>query len=146
MVGWREWVALPDLDVAALKAKIDTGATTSALHAFDLTEDPTAGTVSFGLHPFQRDSRTTIRCVCPLIDRRHVRSSTGHRELRPVIETTLSIGEHEWRVAITLTSRDAMGFRMLLGRQALRRRAMVDPARSFVASSRPTDTTTRRTP
>jgi hypothetical protein len=133
VIGWREWVALPDLKIARIKAKVDTGARSSSLHAFDirilLTLHPV---VQFKVHPMQGDSRVEIECEAPLLEQRWVRSSNGKRELRPVIRTHIDIDGACWPIDVTLTSRDSMGFRMLLGREAVRRRFAVDPGRSFV--------------
>lgn len=132
VVGWREWVALPDLGVARVKAKADTGARTSALHAYAVRVLP-GGRVRFRLHPVQRDASITVECTAPLVGYRWVRSSTGHRTRRPVVLTRLVIGDRGWPVEITLVRRDLMGFRMLLGRRALRRRLVIDPGRSYLA-------------
>lgn len=134
IVGWREWVRLPDFKVDKIKAKLDTGARTSALHAFRVTPFTKDGAsyVRFFLHPLQRKSRPEVKCVAVVIDHRTVTDSGGRREERPVIRTTLKIGKSRYPIELTLTNRDDMGFRMLLGRQALRRRYLVDPGRSFV--------------
>jgi hypothetical protein len=134
-VGWREWAALPQLGIAAIKAKLDTGARSSALHAFDLVrrEDGEGPWVEFAVHPLQRDRQTTVRCRARLVDERWVRSSSGRRTFRPVIETVLVLGERRWPIQLTLVRRDLMGFRLLVGREALRRRLVVDPGRSFLA-------------
>lgn len=135
-MGWREWVALPDLGVDAVKAKVDTGAATSSLHAWDVEEAGTdaEGTpvLRFVVHPVQRDTRTEVVATAPLAGWRKVRSSNGRVEERPVITTTLGLGGTRVGIDVTLTRRDAMGFRMLLGRAALRRRVLVDPGRSFL--------------
>ena len=133
-IGWREWVKLPDLGIGRIKAKIDTGARTSALHAYDLETVTVEGVprIRFSVHPFQRDTETTIRCEAPLLEERRVRSSTGKSTLRPVIVTLITIGPHSWPIEITLIRRDMMGFRMLLGRHAIRRKFVVDPGRSFL--------------
>lgn len=136
VVGWREWVVVAGLDCPSpIKAKIDTGAATSALHAsklerFERDGDPW---VEFTLRPHQRTSTASRRVAAPMIDERRVRSSSGRSELRPVIETVIAIGDRRWAVQFTLTRRDAMGFRMLLGRRALRDRAIVDVSRSYAA-------------
>ena len=135
IIGWREWVKLPDLGVERIKAKIDTGARTSALHAFRITPFSKYGAayVRFVLHPLQRRTKPEVSCVALVIDYRHVTDSGGRAEERYVIRTTLKLGKTLWPVELTLTNRDQMGFRMLIGRQAVRRRYVVDPSRSFVA-------------
>jgi hypothetical protein len=139
VVGWREWVGLPDLGVDSIKAKIDTGARSSALHAFNMKaeREDDVWVVRFDVHPLQRDWVETASVVHELHDFRRVKSSNGKAEMRPVIRTDVRIGDHTWPIDLTLTRRDAMGFRLLLGREALRRRFLVDPGRSFVASARP---------
>jgi hypothetical protein len=133
-IGWREWVGLPELDVSRVKAKVDTGARSSSLHAYDI-EVFSRGRrdfVRFKVHPIQRETKTTIRCVVELHEHRHVRSSSGHREYRPIIRTLLELGGETWPIDLTLTARDAMGFRMLLGREAVRNRFVVDPGQSYL--------------
>jgi hypothetical protein len=135
IVGWREWVRLPDLGIPRIKAKIDTGARTSALHAFKIapfTKDG-ASYVRFVVHPLQRLRQPEVICVALVIDHRPVTDSGGRKEMRYVIRTTLKLGKARRPVELTLTNRDQMGFRMLIGRQALRRRYLVDPGRSFIA-------------
>jgi hypothetical protein len=137
MAGWREWVGLPELEVPFIKAKLDTGARTSALHAFAIRqyEENGQAMVEFDIHPVQRDSTFSIHASAPLLEERRVRSSNGKVERRPVIVTRVSLLGAEWPIELTLTRRDMMGFRLLLGRQALRRRVMVDPGASFLAGS-----------
>ncbi len=118
-----------------MKAKVDTGARSSSLHAFDLETIERCGAtwVRFRVHPIQRDSRATVHSEALLRERRWVRNSGGKQQLRPVVVTTASLLGRRWPIELTLTNRDEMGFRMLLGRQAVRRRFVVDPGRSFLA-------------
>lgn len=133
-VGWREWLILPDLGIERIKAKVDTGARSSALHAFKVKAEQRKGElwVTFEVHPKQHARKPNIACAARVVDRRVVRDSGGHEDVRYVIETTARLGENEWPIEITLTDRDAMGFRMLLGRTAIRGRHLVDPGRSFL--------------
>lgn len=132
-VGWREWVSLPELGVDSIKAKIDTGARTSALHAFRAKPFVQNGQrrIRFGVHPVQRHRHPDILCEAPLIGERIVISSNGQHELRFVITTMLRIGAFSWPIEMTLADRDQMGFRMLLGRQALAGRFLVHPGSSY---------------
>lgn len=137
IIGWREWLTLPELGINQLKAKIDTGARSSALHAFEVETFEHHGIkmVYFKVHPYQRDTLSTIEAKAELIETREIRSSIGHAQLRPVIQTTVELGGRQWPIELTLTNRDVMGFRMLLGRQAVRQRFLVDAGRSFLQSS-----------
>ncbi|HEX5957126.1 MAG TPA: ATP-dependent zinc protease [Hyphomicrobiaceae bacterium] len=134
ILGWEERVTLPELGLGAIKAKVDTGARTSALHAFYVEPfGPARGRkVRFGVHPLPRRDDVTIECTAPLIDRRDVRSSNGKIEQRYVIETPICIGDRTWRIEVTLTNRNMMVYRMLLGRQAIPRDSLVDPSASFL--------------
>ncbi len=136
IVGWREWISLPALGIDAIKAKIDTGARSSSLHAFDVEEFDRDGTrwVRFVVHPLQRDSKTTLRAEAPVLEFRHIRSSSGHMSHRPVVQVEIELGGQRWPIELTLAARDEMGFRMLLGREAVRGRFVVDPGRSYVVS------------
>lgn len=133
-IGWREWGSLPRLGVDRIKVKIDTGARTSAIHAFKIRpfEEDGAEHVSFLLHPAQRHKYPEVACRARVHDRRLITSSTGHRQLRYVILTDMRLGDHVFPIELTLTSRDEMGFRMLLGREAVRRRFLVDPGGSYL--------------
>ena len=132
--GWREWVTLPELGLPAIKAKVDTGARTSALHAFELRPfvENDIQRIEFYIHPLQRDEQTVAVCVADVLDKRTVTDSGGHQEERWVIKTPLTIGPHSWPIEITLTARDNMKFRMLLGRSALKNRALVNSAKSYL--------------
>lgn len=139
IIGWREWVALPELGIAHIKAKIDTGARTSALHAFSLEPYHERGSlwVRFGVHPLQKQTTWAVHCEAEVIDRRWVRDSGGHQELRYVIRSQVQLGVVSWPIELTLTGRENMLFRMLLGRTALQQRFLVHPSRSFLLGTPP---------
>lgn len=138
VIGWREWLQLPELRVARIKVKVDTGARSCSLHAFDLEIVLRDGIefARFEIHPYQASERRRVLVEVPVVEYRNVRSSSGHLERRPVIRTSAVLNSNCWPIEITLTKRDQMGFRMLLGRQALAGRFVVDPSRSFVQSSK----------
>ena len=145
-LGWREWVSLPELGLPHIKAKIDTGARTSCLHAFyvERLRRSRKDWVRFGVHPLQLDNDRIIHCEAQIADQRQVSDSGGHRELRYVIETRLRLLEFDDTIELTLTNRDTMRFRMLLGRTAMTIGGFcVDPARSYLAggSAKPRDIT-----
>lgn len=134
VAGWREWASLPDVGVEWVKAKLDTGARTSALHAFDIAEFEQDGRpwVRFSIHPWQRSSEDATEAALPIHDRRTVRSSSGHSEERYVVLMDVSVCGHRISSEMTLSRRDEMGFRMLIGRESLRQGIWVDPARSYL--------------
>ncbi|MFV0525474.1 MAG: ATP-dependent zinc protease [Acidimicrobiales bacterium] len=159
MLGWREWVAFPDYGIAWLKAKIDTGARTSSVHATDVTVDGAAPPrragdraarsgrasgadrrwVSFTLHPWQRSEADGVTVTAPLLDERWIRSSNGDEEYRPVVAMMVTVAGVTHEIEMTLTQRPHMGFRMLLGREAMRGRFLVDPGRSYAGGRAPAD-------
>lgn len=133
VIGWREWISLPDVGIKRIKAKVDTGARSSSLHAYDLEEFEREGEtmVRFKVHPIQRKVRRIIETEAKVMDHRSVRSSSGKATVRPVIVTNVSLLGHIWPVELTLANRDEMGFRMLLGREAFRGRFLVDAGKSY---------------
>jgi hypothetical protein len=133
-VGWREWVLLPELGLPVIKAKIDTGAKTSCLHAFSVEPFEKKGKewVRFGLHPHQHNTKIEIYCEAEAIDKRLISDSGGHKEERYVIRTDIKLANQHWPIEISLTNRDSMLFRMLIGRTAMKNKIIVDPAKSFL--------------
>lgn len=139
IIGWREWVALPELGIDWTKAKVDTGARTSALHAFDIEyfEKADVQWLRFKIHPYQKNTKVVVVAEAVLLELRNVTSSNGKTERRPVIKTTISLLDKSWPIELTLTNRDTMGFRMLLGRQGIPKHMLVNPHSSFL-SEKPT--------
>ena len=133
-LGWREWIGLPGLNIDRIKAKVDTGARTSALHAFRVEPfmRDSQHWVRFAIHPVQGDSAVEVECEAPVRDQRLVRDSGGHEELRYVIDTEIMLGPDTFRCEVTLTDRDSMMFRVLLGRTALRGKYVIHPGRSYM--------------
>ena len=131
VVGWREWASLPDLGIGRIKAKIDTGARSSVIHAFAIERLP-GGRVRFGVHPRRRSTAKEVWCEAQLREERLVADSGCHREMRPFIRTPVKVGAVVWDVDLSLTDRDSMLFRMLLGRNAIAGRFRVDPSASFL--------------
>ncbi len=131
VVGWHEWCALPKLGLPAIKAKIDTGAKTSSLHAFDIKpyKKNHKNFVKFDMHPIQGDNDLIVQCRAEVIDIRNVMSSNGHKEKRFVILTPIELNGKRWEIEMTLSNRDPLAFRMLLGREAMERQVIVDPQR-----------------
>jgi len=140
ILGSEEWFSFPDLGIPTIKARVDSGAKTSALHAINIAPFVKDGSnwVKFDINPIQNNLKTVIHCEAPLIDKRIVKSSSGFREQRYVIQTTLDIGDANWKIEMTLTNRDSMGFRMLLGREAMSGRVLVDPEQSYLLGDQPT--------
>lgn len=133
IVGCEEWCALPSLGIPAIKARVDSGAKTSSIHAFNIQTFKRDGAawVSFEVHPLQGNRSTLCRCEAPIIDRRAVKSSSGISEKRYVIRVLLKLNKENWDIEVTLANRDSMGYRMLLGREAMRGRLLVDPESRF---------------
>ncbi len=147
LIGWREWVALPKLGVERIKAKVDTGARSSSLHAFDLQPFRRRGRdwVRFLVHPQQRSAKGEIEVEAPVLEHRLIRSSNGKSSERPVIVTPLQLLGCTWPIELTLASRDEMGFRMLLGREAVRRRFLIDAGGSYFGDRDARDRTKAKT-
>ena len=134
LIGWREWTALPELGIPSIKAKVDTGARTSALHAFSVEPFLEDGIpmVRFAIHPVQHRTDKVKQCVAKVVDERWVTDSGGHREQRLVIQTQIQMAQMMWPIELTLTNRDNMRFRMLLGRTSMENRFSIQPDQSFV--------------
>ena len=137
-IGWREWLSFPDLGIPGIKAKIDTGARTSALHThdFEIYESGGETRVRFHLHPLRNREDIELECDSLVTGVREVKDSGGHIEQRPFIRTAARLGGHDWEIELSLTNREKMRFRMLLGRTAIRGNFAVDPGRSCLASKR----------
>lgn len=144
VIGWREWLSVPTLQIDHIKAKVDTGARTSSIHAFDVRmfTDRGAPHVAFVVCPEQRRRRPAVDCAAEVYDQRMVKSSTGHWQRRYVIRVEIDLAGGVWPIELTLADRDSMGFRMLLGRQALRGRFLIDANRSFIAGRSYADVST----
>ena len=148
VIGWREWVGLPDLGIPHIKAKVDTGARSSSLHVVGLEHLKKDGAdyVRFKIHPDQRSAREVIQAEAEVLEYRSVRSSSGRASLRPVILTSVSLLGDVWTIEVTLANRDEMGFRMLLGRESFRNRFLVDSGKSYYgAKPKPKTKTKMRT-
>ena len=142
IIGSEEWCSFPELGIPAIKARVDSGAKTSSIHAFNIQPFRRQGTswVSFEIHPIQNNRRTVIRCERPVIDKRVIKSSSGLSETRFVVNASLKLGDNIWEIELTLANRDSMGFRMLLGREAMQDRLIVDPSESCMLGDIANDT------
>ncbi len=138
LLGWREWLALPKLDIPAIKAKVDTGARSSCIHAENIRTERRDGVdiVTFDVAPLREHSRFVLHCASPVHDERYVRSSSGERDLRLFVRTRIEVGGLGWSMQVSLADRRKMRFPMLLGRSAMARRVVVDPARSYLTGRR----------
>ena len=133
IVGWREWVSLPDLEIKSIKAKMDTGARTSALHTYFIEPigDPEKPMVRFGVYPKQKSDKNGVICTADIIDHRRIVDSGGHPELRYIIRTSILVGDLKWPIDLSLTNREQMRFRLLIGRAAISEKLIIDPQLSF---------------
>ncbi|RYZ74643.1 MAG: ATP-dependent zinc protease [Proteobacteria bacterium] len=133
MIGWREWVSLPGLGLPVIRAKVDTGAKTSSIHAFNIEPYFDRGRlrVCFQIHPLRTRSDLIVTCHADVVDYRSVSDSGGHREKRYVILTTLVLGEVELPIELTLANRESMTHKMLIGRAAMKH-LMIDPSHAFL--------------
>ena len=136
-IGWREVITFPKLKITRVKAKIDTGARSSALHAFDLEDFSYDGRsmIRFKVQPLQRSNEVAISTEAELLEYREIKNSGGTVERRPVIKTEIMLNQQTWLIELTLTNREMMGFRMLLGREAIRNKFLVDPGQSYLQSN-----------
>ena len=136
-IGWKEWVSLPDLQIPAIKAKVDTGARTSALHASHITAftKPSGSWVRYVVRPLRNNPEIEIECESKLLDRRDIKNSGGQVESRFVIETTVVLGEAMWLATLSLTSRDDMLFRMLLGRTTFNDNVIIYPGKKYLTGN-----------
>ncbi|AFY39043.1 protein of unknown function DUF785 [[Leptolyngbya] sp. PCC 7376] len=136
VIGWREYVSLPGFNLPLICAKIDTGAASSSIHATNIEyfQEGDRQMIRFTIHPHQRHIHDTVTLVAPLVEHRTIKSSNGHKQSRPVITTSIELGKYLWQIELNLTNRSLMGYRMLIGRQALRERFIVDVNKSFVQS------------
>jgi hypothetical protein len=138
-MGWREWAALPDLGIPAIKLKVDTGAKTSTLHAqqIQVFQQNNEDWLHFSLQPIRRYTHLTLQCQARILDQRIITDSGGHRELRYVIQSSISLGDKVWPIEITLTNRNSMQFRMLLGRSALQQGGVtIHPQASYLCGKK----------
>ena len=138
VIGWREWISLPELGIPGIKVKVDTGARSSAIHAVDINQFELDGVkkVRFQIAPIQSNDQRLIMVETNLLEERAITDSGGHQQVRPVILTAICLGTLQWPIELTLTNRDEMGFRMLLGRQAIRDRFLVNPGQSYLQSQK----------
>lgn len=136
LIGRHEWCTLPELDIPFIKAKIDTGAKTSAIHAFNIRTKVIKKQITaiFDVHPIQADTETTITCTAPIVDERDIMSSNGHKETRFIIQTAMVLGKHTWPIELSLSNRDPLKYRLLLGREALKSKVLIDPDHSSYQS------------
>ncbi len=132
LIGWREWAQLPELNIPLIKVKVDTGAKTSALHAYDIKiiKSDQKEFVEFVIHPIQTNDKICVPCLAEIIGMKTIKSSNGHKQIRPVIRTPIKIGNHSWDIEVTLTNRDIMHHRMLLGRTAMLN-LLLNPSKSY---------------
>ncbi len=145
IIGWREWISLPDLGIKSIKAKMDTGARTSALHTYFIKPmgDSKKPMVQFGVHPMQKNDKDSIICTADIIDQRRIVDSGGHPELRYIIQTSVLAGNKQWPIELSLTNREQMRFRLLIGRSAISEKLIIDPELSFTLG-RPLKTKNRK--